>query len=101
MKVRRQDRDGFTLMKEQEALIQAVAKVNPRTIVIINSGNPVGMGQWIEKVPSGNLRLVPGPRGRQRRGGCSFWKLQSLGTPASDHAQTMGKTHRLMALIQK
>src|SRR5439155_3323600 len=36
----------------QEALIQAVAAANPRTIVVIVGGSPVAMSKWIGQVPA-------------------------------------------------
>ncbi|HEX9013708.1 MAG TPA: glycoside hydrolase family 3 C-terminal domain-containing protein, partial [Anaerolineaceae bacterium] len=33
---------------QQVALIQAVTKVQPRTVVILNNGSAVAMGQWID-----------------------------------------------------
>jgi beta-glucosidase len=58
-----QDRSGFTLPAEQEALIEAVANVNKRTIVMINSGNPVGMGAWLNKVQAVVYAFYPGQEG--------------------------------------
>jgi hypothetical protein len=37
------DRGGANHSSAQIRLIKAVAKVNPRTIVVINTGNPLGM----------------------------------------------------------
>jgi beta-glucosidase len=36
----------------QEELIQAVAKANRKTIVVLNSGGPVLMRHWIDQVPA-------------------------------------------------
>ena len=36
----------------QDELIAAVAKANPHTIVVLNTGNPVTMTKWIEKTPA-------------------------------------------------
>jgi beta-glucosidase len=33
-------------------LIEAVEQANPRTIVVLNTGNPVTMTKWIEKTPA-------------------------------------------------
>jgi len=35
----------------QDELIEAVEKVNPRTIVVLNTGNPVTMTRWIDHTP--------------------------------------------------
>ncbi|MGZ3722642.1 MAG: glycoside hydrolase family 3 C-terminal domain-containing protein [Bdellovibrionales bacterium] len=58
-----QDREGFDLPKEQVELINAVAKVNSRTIVVINSGNPVAMGAWADKVSAIIYAWFPGQEG--------------------------------------
>ncbi len=42
------DRPDLDLTQHQIALINAVAKVQPNTIVILNSGAPVVMGDWID-----------------------------------------------------
>jgi beta-glucosidase len=42
------DRADLDLTKQQVALIQAVTKVQPRTVVILNSGSAVAMSEWIE-----------------------------------------------------
>ena len=44
------DRATFQLPKMQDELIEAVSEVNPHTIVVINTGNPVDMHRWINKV---------------------------------------------------
>jgi beta-glucosidase len=43
------DRPNLKLYGEQDALVEAVAAVNPRTIVVVNSGGPVEM-PWKDKV---------------------------------------------------
>jgi beta-glucosidase len=35
----------------QDELIEAVEKANPRTIVVLNTGDPVTMTKWIDKAP--------------------------------------------------
>lgn len=44
------DRADLDLTEQQVALIQAVAQVQPRTIVVLNNGSPVEMNAWIEDV---------------------------------------------------
>ena len=46
------DRTSLDLPAEQEALINAVAAANPRTVVVITAGSPVGMTKWIANVPA-------------------------------------------------
>lgn len=43
------DRKGMDLPGEQTRLIEAVAKANPRTIVVVNAGGPIAM-PWADKV---------------------------------------------------
>ncbi|NVM99462.1 beta-glucosidase [Arthrobacter sp. SDTb3-6] len=43
------DRQNLDLPGRQDALVEAVAAVNPRTVVVVNSGSPVLM-PWREKV---------------------------------------------------
>jgi len=44
------DRENMDLPGAQDELINAIAKVNSNTIVVINSGTPVTMTKWIDKV---------------------------------------------------
>ena len=44
------DRENMDLPGAQDELINAIAKVNKNTIVVINSGTPVTMTKWIDKV---------------------------------------------------
>jgi len=46
------DRKEITLPEEQINLIKAVAKVNPKTIVVLNSGAAVLMSDWIDDIPA-------------------------------------------------
>ncbi len=44
------DRTDLDLTDQQVALIQAVANVQPKTVVVLNNGAPIAMRGWIEKV---------------------------------------------------
>jgi beta-glucosidase len=44
------DRTSMDLPEQQVALIKAVAKVQPNTVVVINNGAPVAMDAWIDDV---------------------------------------------------
>jgi beta-glucosidase len=46
------DRADLDLTEQQVALIQAVAKAQPKTVVVLNSGAPVAMSAWIDTVPA-------------------------------------------------
>lgn len=57
------DRYTFDLPAAQVRLIKAVAKVNPRTVVVITTGNPLAMKSWIKKVPAVLYAWYPGEQG--------------------------------------
>ena len=44
------DRTSLDLTAQQIALIKAVAKVQPKTVVVLNNGAPVAMNEWIDDV---------------------------------------------------
>jgi len=44
------DRADLDLTEQQIALIKAVAAIQPNTIVILNNGAPVAVGEWIDDV---------------------------------------------------
>lgn len=44
------DRPDLDLTEQQIALIKAIAKIQPKTVVVLNNGAPVAMGQWIDDV---------------------------------------------------
>jgi beta-glucosidase len=46
------DIKSLDLPAGQDDLIEAVAKVNPHTVVVINAGGPVVMTRWIAQVPA-------------------------------------------------
>jgi beta-glucosidase len=46
------DRTVLDLTAQQVALIQAVAKAQPKTVVVLNNGAPVAMSAWIDAVPA-------------------------------------------------
>jgi beta-glucosidase len=46
------DRPNLDLTAHQVALIKAVTKAQPKTVVVINSGAPIAMSEWIDLVPA-------------------------------------------------
>jgi beta-glucosidase len=46
------DRESIRLLNDDVQLIRAVAKVQPRTIVVIVAGSAVVMSEWIDQVPA-------------------------------------------------
>jgi beta-glucosidase len=57
------DRTNFHLTQQQVALIQSVAKANPRTIVVLNNGSAIDMRAWIDSVPTVIEAWLPGQAG--------------------------------------
>lgn len=46
------DRDDIELTKHQIKLINEVASVQSKTVVILNNGSPISMKDWIDNIPS-------------------------------------------------
>ncbi|WP_308166737.1 beta-glucosidase family protein [Nocardia albiluteola] len=53
------DRSALALPEGQDELVRRVLAVNPRTVVVVNSGGPVVM-PWLEEVPAVLLTWFPG-----------------------------------------
>jgi len=58
------DQPDLGLGAEQDTLIEAVASGNPRTVVVLETGNPVLM-PWLSKVPAVLEAWYPGQRGAE------------------------------------
>ncbi|EGX57382.1 beta-glucosidase [Streptomyces zinciresistens K42] len=56
------DRTDLALPGRQDDLVRAVAAVNPRTVVVVNSGSPVEL-PWREEVAAVLLSWFPGQEG--------------------------------------
>ena len=55
------DRPSLSAPRRQDELIAAVTAVNPRTIVVLNTGDPVTM-PWVDQVPAILEMWYPGQR---------------------------------------
>ena len=53
------DRDDMELPGRQAELVERVAEVNPRTIVVLNCGSPVSV-DWLSRVPAALCLWYPG-----------------------------------------
>ncbi len=58
------DSPTLSLPHHQDALIEAVSKANPRTVVVLITGNPVSM-PWVDHVPGIMEAWYPGIAGGQ------------------------------------
>lgn len=57
------DRKTLGLPAGQDELIQAVAKANRNTIVVVNAGSPVSMDAWLDQVPAVLMMWYGGQEG--------------------------------------
>lgn len=72
------DAVGLTLPDDQDALIDAIAGVNPATIVVIQSGGPVTM-PWRDKVAAILAAWYPGSGGGPAVAGVLFGRVNPSG----------------------
>lgn len=57
------DRPDLALTPQQVALIQAVGRANPRTVVVLNNGSAIDMRAWIDDVAAVVEAWLPGQAG--------------------------------------
>ncbi|MGI4955784.1 MAG: beta-glucosidase [Janthinobacterium lividum] len=72
------DAAGLSLPDGQDALIEAVAAANPRTIVVVESGGPVTM-PWLDRVPAVLAAFYPGSGGADAIAGILFGRVNPSG----------------------
>ena len=72
------DRPTIELPDNQDALVEAVAKANPHTIVVIESGGPVAM-PWVNQVQGIVEAWFPGIGGAQALAGILFGDVNPSG----------------------
>ena len=73
------DRPSMDLPDDQSALIRAVSAVNKKTIVILNTGTPVTMTNWLGKVPALVEAWFPGQEGGSALAAILFGKVNPSG----------------------
>ncbi|MEU0522540.1 glycoside hydrolase family 3 C-terminal domain-containing protein [Streptomyces niveus] len=96
------DRESLALPAGQDALVRAVARANPRTVVLVNSGGPVAL-PWHREVPALLLTWFPGQEaghgladvlfGRAEPGGRlpTTWALAEEDVPVLDTRPREGR----------
>lgn len=57
------DKETLSLPESQIKLINAVAKANPKTIVVLYNGTPITMSEWFDNVPGLIETFYPGQEG--------------------------------------
>jgi beta-glucosidase len=73
------DRPSMDLPDNQAALIQAVSAVNKKTIVILNTGTPVTLTNWLGQVPGLIEAWFPGQEGGSAVAAVLFGKVNPSG----------------------
>ena len=81
------DRPDMRLTGQQDALVEAVAEANPKTVVILNAGAPVSM-PWIDQVAAVVLAYYPG----QENGNAVAGVLLGIGEPFRQAAGHLPQT---------
>ena len=82
------DAPDLTLPGDQDALIAAVAKANPRTIVVLETGGPVLM-PWLDQVGAVLEAWYPGARGGEAiAGSCSARSIRRAACRSAGRAST-------------
>jgi len=72
------DAKGLGLPDEQDALIEALAAANPKTVVVLQSGGPVLM-PWLDKVSAVLAAWYPGSGGGHAIAGVLFGRVNPSG----------------------
>ena len=70
---------GLNLPGKQDELIKAVAAVNKKTIVVLNTGTPVITGAWLNSVPALVEAFFPGQEGGNAIADVLFGKVNATG----------------------
>jgi len=79
VEVETRDRKELGLPKEQEDLIRAVAKANPNTVVVVTSGGPVTMADWVGQIPAVLQAFYYGEEGGNAIADVLFGKISPSG----------------------
>jgi beta-glucosidase len=73
------DRTSLDLTEQQVALIKAVSKVQPNTVVVLNNGSPVTMSAWIDGVAAVLEGYMMGQAGGSAIADILFGKVNPCG----------------------
>lgn len=73
------DKPDMDLPFGQDALIEAVRKANPRTIVVLMGGGPVDMSRWVDNIPAVVQAWYPGMEGGNALAGVLTGRIDPSG----------------------
>jgi beta-glucosidase len=85
------DLENLSLPDNQDALIEAVAAANPRTIVVLETGGAVLM-PWIDKVAAVVEAWYPGIRGSEAIANVLFGDVNPSGKTSADVSQERSRS---------
>lgn len=86
------DRADLDLTKQQIALIQAVSKVQPNTVVVLNNGAPVVMSEWLDGVAAVLEGWMMGQAGGAAIADVLFGKVNPCGKLAETFPRQLADT---------
>jgi len=86
------DRKDLDLTDQQVALIKAVAKAQPNTVVVLNNGAPVAMSAWIEEVAAVLESWMMGQAGGEAIADILFGKANPCGKLAETYPLKLADT---------
>jgi beta-glucosidase len=73
------DRKTLELPEEQVALLKAVAAVNKKTVVVLNTGSPIIAEEWLGNIPALIQSWYPGEEGGNAVAEAVFGKMNPSG----------------------
>jgi beta-glucosidase len=86
------DRTDLDLTDQQIALIKAVVKIQPKTVVVLNNGAPVAMSAWIDDVAAVLEGWMMGQAGGIAIGDVLFGKVNPSGKLAETFPLKLSNT---------
>ena len=86
------DRTDLDLTQQQVELIKAVAKVQPKTVVVLNNGAPVDMSAWIDHVAAVLEAWMMGQGGGSAIADILFGKINPSGKLAETYPLNLTDT---------
>jgi len=82
----------FKMVGDQDKLVQAVAKANPNTVVVVYGGVPVLMKNWLNNVKAVIVAMYPGQEGGNAISQILFGKVNPSGKLPFTYIQERGQS---------
>ena len=87
------DVSSFKMDGKQDALVQAIAAANPRTIVFLNGGTPIYLGDWLDEVEGVIAGFYPGQEGGTALAGILFGNVNPSAKLPFSYIQKKSETY--------